>query len=127
MYSHLSKEEKLKQLAQDRKRAIIWSVQQQISSALRKSSSKRQTKSTPTVQHRTNRETLPFSTETIYTPISLSDNQTHAIQAIEQALQDLQEQKEAIDITIDVLQSRLQFLLSNSDLKPKARRCIVLS
>ena len=82
MNFHFSKEEKLKQLAQTRKRAILWSVQQQTSLALRKSSSKRQIKSTLTVQHTTNRETLPLSTETFYTPISLSDTQTHNIQAI---------------------------------------------
>ena len=38
----------------------------------------------------------------------------NTIQAIQQTLVDLQDQREAIDITIDVLQHRLQFLLENT-------------
>ena len=122
MYSHLSKKEKLKQLAQARKRVLLWSVPEQTKASLKKSASQRPSKSTPTVSQRTKRETFPSSTTNrFYTPVSLSDNNINTIQALQQTLQDLEEQREAINITIDVLQHQLQFLLTNSDSKPKAR------
>ena len=122
MYSHLLKREKLRRLAQARKRAILWSAQQQRKAAFNKSSSKRQASLTSTFLSRTNKETLPLSTILFYTPIPLSPNSTTTVKAIQLTLQDLQEQREAIYITIDVLQHHLQFLLSTSDLKPQVRR-----
>ena len=114
MYSHLSKKEKRKRLALARKRAITWSAQQQTIAALKKSLSEKPKQLTSTVTTKTNRDTAPSSNKTFFTPLSLPDNTTNTIQAIQQTLVDLQGQHEAIDITIDVLQHCLQFLLENT-------------
>ena len=45
------------------------------------------------------------------TSIPLQDERVKTIQALEQTLKDLQDQKQAINITIDVLNHRLEFLL----------------
>ena len=50
-----------------------------------------------------------------YTPIPLSDERTSTVQAIQQTLLDLQEQKKSIEITIKVLQRRLHFLLNSKE------------
>ena len=122
MYSHLSKREKKKKLAQARKRAIIWSAQQQTLANLRNTTSNQSNKAQSTTTHQTsviNREHSlkpPHTPETsFYTPISLSDNNVKTIQAIEQTLQDLHSQKEAINTTIDVLERRLRFLLNSNN------------
>ena len=120
MYSHLSNKEKKKKLAQARKRAINWSAQQQTLSKLRNTTSNKSYKpaqSSSTNKPKTNRETSlkkpPESSDlSFHTPIPLSEENTNTIQAIQQTLLDLQNQKEAIDITIEVLQRRLHFLLS---------------
>ena len=119
MYSHLSSKEKKKKLAQARKRAINWSAQQQVLSKLRNTTSKSQNlaQSSSTNKLKSNRETsLKKPPETsdlsFFTPIPLSDENTNTIRAIQQTLLDLQNQKEAIDITIEVLQRRLHFLLN---------------
>ena len=123
MYSHLSKKEKRRRLAQARKRALLWSVQEQTKAAFKKTSSNKPAKSTSTVLPRTYKETLPSSQNNYYTPISLAEDNTNTIKAIQDTLQDLQEQRQAIDITIDVLQHRLNFLLlSNPDRKLPAQR-----
>ena len=122
MYSHLSKREKRRRLAQARNRALMWSVQEQTKAAFKKKSSKKQATSTSTVLPITHRETLPLSPNSYYTPISLTEDNTNTVKAIQDTLQDLQEQRQAINITIDVLQYQLQFLLSTGDCKPPSRR-----
>ena len=116
MYSHLSKKEKKKKLALARKRAITWSAQQQTLNKLRNTTSHitKLAQSTTTTKPQSKQGTFLQPPETsensFYTPIFLSDDKTRTIQAIQQTLLDLQEQKEAIDTTIKVLQSRLHFL-----------------
>ena len=119
MYSHLSKKEKQKKLAQARKRAINWSVQQKTITTLRKSNSKKlQSSETNKGQHKTIGDSTLFQTDNSYfTPIYIPEQETDTIQAIENTLQDLQSQKEAIDTTIAVLQHRLNFLLSSRQSK----------
>ena len=112
MYSHLSRKEKRKKLAQARKRAIIWSAQQQIVAALKKSLSEKPRQLTSTDSNKTKQDTAPLSNKPFYTPLSLPENTTDTAQAIQQTLLDLHHQQEAIDITIDVLQRCLQFFLS---------------
>ena len=97
MYSHLSKREKKKKLAKARKRAILWSVQQQTISTLRNTTSNQNkiAQSTTTNQYQTtDREPSlkpPHTPEpSFYTPISLPDNNAKTIQAIQQTLLDLQ-------------------------------------
>ena len=111
MYSHLTKREKQKKLAQARKRAILWSAQQQTLSALRKSSSPAQPKSSTTgnsmeIQY----ENISDQTPTYSTPIPLKEERTKTVKAIRQTLKDLQDQQQAINVTIDVLKQRLNFL-----------------
>ena len=103
------KKEKRKRLALARKRAINWSTQQQTIAALKKSLSEKPKQLTSTVTNKTNRNTAPSSNKTFFTPLSLPEDTTNTIQAIQQTLLDLQGQHEAIDITIDVLQHRLHF------------------
>ena len=56
----------------------------------------------------TKRDSTPFPTEySYYTPISIPKQNTETIEAIQRTLQDLQSQKEVIDITIGLLQHRL--------------------
>ena len=118
MYSHLSKREKKKKLAQAHIRAVLWSVQQQTISNLRNTTSIKpnQAQSTTSNPFKPNREPslkIPDTPATsFYTPIPLSDNKTNTIKAIQQMLLDLQGQKEAIKITINILQCRLNFLLN---------------
>ena len=121
MYSHLSTREKKKKLAQARKRAIIWSAQQQTIANLRNTISNQTKKAQSTTTNQTPIFTREHSLKpphtpepSFYTPISLSDNNVKTIQAIEQTLQDLHIQKEAIDTTIDILQRRLRFLLNST-------------
>ena len=112
MYAHLTKKEKRKKLAQARKRAITWSAQQQTVAALKKSVSDKPKQSTSTDQHKILQDSAPSTNKPFYTPLSLPDNTTETAQAIQQTLLDLHHQRGAIDITIDVLQRRLQSLLS---------------
>ena len=95
MYSHLSKKEKKKKLTQARERAINWSAQQQTLSKLRNTTSNltKPAQSTTTTKKQTKRYTSFKPPETpdisFYTPISLSDEMTSNIQAIQQTLLDL--------------------------------------
>ena len=113
MYSHLSKKEKRKKLAQARKRAINWSAQQQTVAALKKSVSDKPKQLTSTANYKTKQDTVPQSNTTFYTPLSLPEDSVDTTQAIQKTLLDLHQQREAIDITIDVSQKRLQFLLTS--------------
>ena len=111
MYSHLTKKEKKKRLALARKRALHWSIQQQTIATL-KSTSKPQSTTTPLNRVSTQRDPyLDSPKTTFHTPLELPAHSTETIQAIQQTLLDLQEQREAIDTTISVLQHRLDFLL----------------
>ena len=121
MYSHLSSKEKRRRLALARKRALLWSVQEQTKAALKKTPSKKPATSTSTVLHRTHRESLPSLSNTYYTPIEIAEDHTNTVKALQKTLKDLHEQRQALDITIDVLQSRLAFL-TLSDQKPQAKR-----
>ena len=115
MYSNLTKGEKKKKLAQARKRAILWSAQEQTRLLLKKNSSASKIKSTetPTKLLDSQVDTYIYPTDTLKfeTPIPLQDERVKTIQALEQTLKDLQDQKQAIDITIDVLSRRLDFLI----------------
>ena len=113
MYSHLTKKKKRKRLAQPRKRALYWSIQQQTIATLKKSSSHIQSTLTPTSSNTNQRDSSLKTPEvSFYTPLSLPDKSTETIQAIKQTLIDLQDQKKTIGITIDVLQRRLNFLVN---------------
>ena len=115
MYSNLTKGEKKKKLAQARKRAIRWSAQEQTRLLIKKNTSALKTKSTETstklLDLQGDTYIHPTDTLKFETPISLQDERVKTIQALEQTLKDLQDQKQAIDITIDVLSRRLDFLL----------------
>ena len=118
MYSNLTKKEKKKKLAQARKRAILWSAQEQTRIAVKKSTSLYKPKSAETGSKL--RDTQgdsyihPSDTLSFETPIPLEDERVKTIQALRQTLKDLQDQKQAIDITIDVLNRRLDFLLKST-------------
>ena len=115
MYSHLTKREKQKKLAQARKRAILWSAQEQTRSAIRKSSSKAQPKSTKIgssfMDISSDNSTL--NTQFFSTPIPLKEDQIKTIEAIKATLKDLHEQQRSINITIDVLTQRMNFLTNS--------------
>ena len=115
MYSHLSKREKLQKLAQARKRAILWSAQEQTRRANRKSSSKAQPKSSSTSKNQklTHSGDSTTNTHSFFTPIPLQEDQTKTIKAIKLTLKDLQDQQQSISITIEVLKQRLEFLTRN--------------
>ena len=92
MYSHLSKKDKQKKLAQVQKRAIIWSIKQKTISAFRNTTSinSKQTQSTTTYKIRQKRE-IPLKTHetsgtAFCTPISLPEQIINTIQAIQQTL-----------------------------------------
>ena len=115
MYSHLSKKEKKKRLAQARKRAILWSLEQQNTLHQRKTNSKvikSSTTNTASQQKTTGDSTLFQTGHSYFTPVDIPEENTETIQAIKRTLQDLLIQKEAIDTTIAVLEDRLKFLLN---------------
>ena len=98
-------------MALARKRALHWSIQQQTIATL-KSTLKQQSTTTPITRTQTQRDPYLNSPQTTFhTPLELPVHSTETIQAIQQTLLDLQEQKETIGITISVLQHRLDFLL----------------
>ena len=112
MYSNLTKREKKTKLAQARKRAILWSAQEQTRSAIQKSSSKAQPKSTktgPSLMDTTS-DNSTSNIQLFSTPIPLKEDQIKTIDAIKATLKDLHEQQRSINITIDVLTQRLNFL-----------------
>ena len=84
MYSHLTKREKQKKLAQAKKRAILWSAQEETRSTIRKSSCKAQPKSTDTghslMDISSNNSTT--NTQSFSTPIPLKEDQVKTIKAI---------------------------------------------
>ena len=116
MYSHLTKKENQIKLAQARKRASLWSAQQQTYIALRKSSSSTQPKSTETdFNPRESQGDIllhPSDTLSFTIPISMKEHQNKTFRAIQQTLKDIQDQQQPIDITIDILSQRFEFLLN---------------
>ena len=60
----------------------------------------------------TQEEVLPTNIHSFSTPIPLQEDQTKTIKAIKQTLKDLQNQQQAIAITIDTLTQSLKFLLN---------------
>ena len=104
-------------MAQARKRAILWSAQEHTSLAIKKSTSFLKSESTGTeVKLRDNQGDTHIHLSDILsfeTPIPLQYERVKKIQALEQSLKDLHDQKQAIDITIDVLNRRLEFLLKS--------------
>ena len=117
MYSNLTKKEKQRKLAQARKGAVQWSAQQLTRTNLRKTTSSKRL-STPTTLNQPTEVVDQLMDLSINTPIPLSENQTNTIQAIKSTLKDLQDQREAIETTIQVLSTRLQYLL-NEENNPK--------
>ena len=94
---------------------MLWFIQQQTIAALRKSTSNK-IQSTAISQNltKTKRGSILQSPEnSLYTPISLPENNTDTILAIQQTLLGLQGQREAIGITINALQHCLNFLLKS--------------
>ena len=102
MYSHLSKREKQKKLALARKRAIVWSTNDQLKRALKKTTSSATLTTSPIVPNFTYRD--PTQIETI-------SNTSQTIQALEQSIADLEIQRQHLDITLSVLRHRLNSLL----------------
>ena len=84
MYSHLSKKEKKKRLAQARKRAILWSVQQQNILHQRKTNSKviKSSTTNPSQQKTTGYSTLFQTGHSYFTPINIPEKNTETTQAI---------------------------------------------
>ena len=121
MYSHLSKKEKRKRLAQARKRALLWSIQQQTVANLRKSSSYQQQSTLTHSVQTSKRDNINLKTpEThIHTDLSLPQNKTKTIQSIQNTLADLHKQRDEIDITINVLQHRLKSLQVSKTKTPR--------
>ena len=106
---------KAKEVGSSQKRAILWSAQEQTHLAVKKSTSFIKSKSTVTeVKLRDSQGDThihPSDNFSFETSIPLQDERVKTIQALEQTLKDLQDQKQAINITIDVLNHRLEFLL----------------
>ena len=111
MYSHLSKREKQKKLALARKRAIVWSTQEQLKRSLKKTTSSATLTTSPIVPNFTYRDPI---TQTIY-------NTSNTIQALEQSIADLEIQRHHLNITISVLHQRLESLRQEEPQKPAAK------
>ena len=94
MYSHLTKKEKQKKLAQIRKRAILWSAQQQTQSGLWKSTSRppQPSLNKPNL-HLKQDQSLKSSEVSFSIHIPLTEQHTYIVQAIQQILVNLQRQK----------------------------------
>ena len=107
MYSHLSKREKQKKLALARKRAIVWSTNEQLKLALKTTTSLATLTTSPIVPNFTYRD--PTQIETI-------SNTSQTIQALEQSIADLEIQRQHLDITLAVLRHRLDSLLQEKTL-----------
>lgn len=110
MYKHLTKGEKKKKLKQARKRAIVWSAQEQLRKALKQQGiSKKHEESEP--EDRKPKAVSPKGSQ----PDQRHPNQyttVPTISDIEITLNTLQNQRDQLNITISVLQQQLQFLKS---------------
>ena len=121
MYRHLTKGEKKKKLKQARKRAIVWSAQEQLRKALKIQANsepestelkKPAAKAPPTGSQAASASRSPL------TPKAQSQNQyttVPPIAEIEATLQSLYQQRQQLDTTIAVLQQHLLYLHSKED------------
>jgi len=114
MYKHLTKGEKKKKLKQARKRAIVWSAQEQLRKALKQQGiSKKHEESEP--EDRKPKAVSPKRSQ----PDQRHPNQyttVPTISDIEITLNTLQNQRDQLNITISVLQQQLQFLKSQTNI-----------
>ena len=110
MYNHLTKKEKRNKLTEARKRAIIWSERE-----LRKRQLQTQNKveSISIRERKQLPKSIPSEVETI---ISQPPNEG-TVSSLQQAIQDLQVQRQELDTTIKVLSNYLTQL----QLKPKSQ------
>lgn len=129
MYANLSKKEKQKKLAQSRKRAVIWSVQEQRKRNLRTTQSQGRlltstTRPSPSQEVETffpaQSDTTPLRTHTedIPLPLHYANIADPTVAALTATIQDLTKQRRELDITIQVLTRRLQDILNK---KPPAQ------
>ena len=113
MYNHLTKGEKKKKLAQARKRAILWSSQELRKKQLHDSTPAAQLPTT--TEPRTETTFYPATSEPppdFYSPRTPTKSAPidDTIAALQASLADLYFQREQIDISIQVLQRRLDAL-----------------
>ncbi len=114
MYSKLSKKEKQSKLAQARKRAILWSSQEQRRKNLQASAPVAQLSTlTAPIFYPAASELTSDDILTKPSPVKPNTPAT-TIAALQASLSDLLEQREQLDITIRVLQHRLEYLLSTT-------------
>jgi len=123
MYKHLTKGEKKKKLKQARKRAIVWSAQEQLRKAL-KIQSTSETEATeaqkpaaklPPTGSRTARAPRSLLTPSAQSPIKNQYTTVPTIAEIESTLQSLYQQRQHLNTTIAVLQQQLLYLHSKED------------
>lgn len=113
MYRNLSKKEKQSKLAQARKRAILWSSQEQRRKNLQATEPVAQLSTTTTTPIFYPAASELSNDDLVSKPIPLKQNTpATTIAALQASISDLQEQREQLDITIRVLQHRLNYLLS---------------
>ena len=125
MYKHLTKGEKKKKLKQARKRAIVWSAQEQLRKALKiQSNSETETETEeikkpaaklPPTGSRTARAPRSLLTPTAPSPIQNQYTTVPTIAEIESTLQSLYQQRQHLNTTISVLQQQLLYLHSKED------------
>lgn len=107
MYAHLTKKEKQKKLALARKRAILWSSQEQRKRQIQATTPVSRTPSSVEPQFYSAHSELPPNYNT---SIPSADNAT--IAALQASIADLLEQKNQLEITIQVLYRRLDALIA---------------
>ena len=119
MYKHLSKKEKQKKLAQAKRRAVLWSIQEQRRKTLKTTVSLEQLSTTTTVPSPTKEADnfFPALSEPIPNTNSVDSSNESTITALTAIIHDITEQRRKLDITIQVLNSQLQEILSQ---KPSA-------
>ena len=121
MYKHLSTKEKQKKLAQAKRRAVLWSIQEQRRRTLKTTESLEQLSTLTTALAPTKEEDTFFPARSesfqVHT-IDTDKNTAPTVAALKEIIQDLSEQRRKLDITIQVLNKRLQDILSQ---KPPAQ------
>ena len=124
MYKNLSKKEKQKKLALARKRAVVWSAQEQRRKALRNTASLVKSSTPITSPIPTEETDIFYPTISDQTPIEdppVSESSDTTVAALQATLSDLLEQRRQLDITIQVLLRRLDSLTA-SDKKPSSSK-----
>ena len=107
MYDHLTKKEKAKKLALARKRAILWSAQEQRKNQLQASAPVVQLPSSVEPVFYPAYSDLPTNLSTSIPPVPLKET----IPALQAPISDLVHQQEQLEITIHVLTRQLDTLL----------------